>query len=173
MTFLASDSVVAAIQRIVLHQGVMSSRTLFTSRMVVNPITSEYLGEPDRLIEVGGISLALIPTGKGQFTVSWEMDHGFRGSGSRTIIFKEGDNPLSYKILDNDFKLVSDVTDESASLMPEDDERYTLWVQKEMGTGKVFEITIEASDSSQIEFVGISVEAKVAGIARTYTRGQY
>ena len=55
--------------------------------------------------------------------------------------------------------------------MPEDDQRYTLWLQNEMGTGKVFEMTIEASDDSQIEFVGISLETKIAGVVHAYVRG--
>ena len=96
MSFTASNSVDAAIQRIVLRQGIMSSQTLFTSRMKLNPLMSEHLGVPDRLIAVGGISLQLVTVGKGQITVSWEMDHGFRGSDSRTVMFKEGDNPLQF-----------------------------------------------------------------------------
>jgi hypothetical protein len=167
--FTNTVGVSTPLQRIARMAGDISGWTSYTSRMRSTKITSEHLGAPNQLITVSGLAFVIVPHGKGVVTVLWEMDHKKKGQG--TFTFEP--NPFGYKILSDDFFLVAASGDEGSSELTDDDDRYTLGRQVNMGTGKVFEYEIQMAGDTQLEFLGIEIEAKLAGRQLAYIGGEY
>lgn len=163
----------AEIARILIRGGSLLSSVCPTATLAFNAFASEHLGQPDKLITINKVFLTLLPHFKGQFTLSWELDYGIRGEGSQVTVFKQGSNPLLFKILSNDFWVVTATDDENASTLARGDEMYTLAIAGDFGTCRFFEPTITISDDSQLEIVGMGIDAKLADDKSAYTLGEF
>lgn len=161
------------IARLMIRGGALESSVCPTSVLAFNAFASEHLGQPDKLIKIDRVFLTMLPHFKGQFTLSWQLDYGIRGEGSQVTVMQEGSNPLSFKILSNDFWVVTDSTSENASTLARGSEMYTLSIAGDFGTCRFFEPTITISDDSQLEIVGMGIDAKLADDKQAYTLGEF